>query len=292
MTKEKKRLIDLIRKHDKAYHHDNNPIISDAAYDILKKKLKHLEESSMHIGYLAENSKFKKVKHDSPMLSLANAFEISNMMLFDKQIKSVLKEKFSYIAEMKVDGLSLSLTYLNGTLVAATTRGDGHEGEDVTRNAFSIMDIPHFIENIPSRIEIRGEVYISRKDFLAVNKECMENRKKPFANPRNAAAGSLRQLDVEMVRKRRLRFIPHETTTPFNDLDTQSNFLDAVRKMGFNIGPYITTSNLNDIKNYYNKIIKTIRAKLPYDIDGLVIKVNEFNHRKMLVKDRIVLNGP
>ena len=208
-----------INSHNKLYYDQNNPKISDSEYDLLWNELKSLEEKfpflktkkspTIQVGYKA-NQGFSKVKHSSPMLSLENALNIEDVKKYIEKISRYLNLKNEFIelvAEPKIDGLSISLKYKNGKFISGATRGDGQIGEDVTSSLMTIKNIPKEVINLKNIdvFEIRGEIYMDKKDFLFLNKNRKLNGESLFANPRNAAAGSLRQLDNEVVKKRNLK---------------------------------------------------------------------------------------
>ena len=214
------RLSKLIAAANRAYHSEDAPQITDAAFDALKKrnaaleaafpKLRRADSPALLVGAPASEG-FTKVSHSLPMLSLENAFEDSDVADFDERVRKFLGHESSlfYTAEPKIDGLSLSLRYMGGKLVHAATRGDGAVGENVTENALTISDIPKKLKNAPPVLEVRGEVYMSHADFASLNARQIEAGDKPFANPRNAAAGSLRQLDAKITQSRPLKFFAY-----------------------------------------------------------------------------------
>jgi DNA ligase (NAD+) len=263
------------------------PKLIDAEYDALKLRnsaiearfssLKRPDSPSNNIG-AAPASGFGKITHAVRMLSLSNAFEDSDVDDFDASIHKFLGSNLAlrYTAEPKIDGLSLSLRYEHGQLVHAATRGDGETGENVTDNAKTITDIPHDIQNAPDILEVRGEVYMSHADFEALNTRHQERGGKVFSNPRNAAAGSLRQLDAEITRARPLKFFAYawgEVSTPLSD--TQMGAIDALKTFGFSINPLtkLCASPQELIEHYH--LIEEQRATLGYDIDGVVYKVDD-----------------
>lgn len=263
------------------------PKLIDAEYDALKLRnsaiearfssLKRPDSPSNNIG-AAPASGFGKITHAVRMLSLSNAFEDSDVDDFDASIRKFLGSNLAlrYTAEPKIDGLSLSLRYEHGQLVHAATRGDGETGENVTDNAKTITDIPHDIQNAPDILEVRGEVYMSHADFEALNTRNQERGGKVFSNPRNAAAGSLRQLDAEITRARPLKFFAYawgEVSTPLSD--TQMGAIDALKTFGFSINPLtkLCASPQELIAHYH--LIEEQRATLGYDIDGVVYKVDD-----------------
>ena len=275
-------------KHNKLYYDKSFPSIPDSEFDKLKKEILDLEKKypslksnkspSRTVGFKPSKN-FKKFKHKVQMLSLSNAFDKDDLINFEKKIINYLNEKisFEYSVEPKIDGISASLTYLNGQLTYGVSRGDGNEGELITNNLKTIKDIPHKIDkkNIPNEIEIRGEVFIEKNDFDKI--------KDKFANARNAASGTLRQKDPKETEKIPLKFIAY--TFGFiseNKLKNQSDFLDKLKSWGF-------------LTSEYNKVIKSIdellkfhqqfekkRHDLKYDIDGLVYKVNNLKLQKRL----------
>ena len=288
--KEYKEKITLIQKLNKAYYHNDKPLVSDAEYDKIKKDILDFEKKNPNIvdinspsekvGF-APSEKFSKVKHLVPMLSLDNAFTKDDVEDFLKKIRNYLNfEKDTPIeltAEPKIDGISASLIYKNNKIIRGLSRGDGEYGEDITENLLTIKDIPQVLhgENIDKEFEIRGEVYIGKKDF--------EKIKNDFANPRNAAGGSLRQKDSKKTALIPLKFFAHS----IGDIDekkfkTHINFLNFCKKIGFKINPLTKTFSSADelIKSYLH--VEEIRASLDYDIDGIVYKVNDLTLQKRL----------
>jgi len=231
------------------------------------------------VGY-KPSSKFAKIKHSKPMLSLANAFDHLDIEDFEKKIKNYLNNKnldLSFSLEPKIDGISASLTYKNGLLIRGLSRGDGETGEDILENLKTIEQIPKKIKanNLPEILEVRGEVYIGKKDFNKI--------KDKFANPRNAAGGSLRQKDPKITSSMPLQFFAYGfgEINPFK-FDKQTNFLEQVNKWGFKTNPYnFLAKNIDEVKKRYNEIEK-VRADLDYDIDGLVVKVDDLHLQSRL----------
>ncbi len=282
------RLADEIARANTAYHHDDAPDISDAAYDALKARnaaiearfphLKRADSPSEQVG-AAPSETFSKVTHAVRMLSLENAFADEDVTEFDDRVRKYLglpAGAVTYTAEPKIDGLSLSLRYEDGKLVQAATRGDGAVGENVTANARTIDDIPERVKNAPDIMEIRGEVYMSHADFEALNARNEAAGSKTFANPRNAAAGSLRQLDAEITRSRPLRFFAYswgELSGPL--AETQIEALERLAAFGFQTNDLTRLCADTDemLKVYAD--IEQRRATLGYDIDGVVYKVND-----------------
>ncbi|MGJ8587144.1 MAG: NAD-dependent DNA ligase LigA [Yoonia sp.] len=279
-----------------AYHRDDAPEISDAEYDALKQRnaaieaqfptLKRADSPSDVVGGAVAEG-FGKVRHAVRMLSLGNAFEDEEVFEFDGRIRKYLglaaDTPLIYTAEPKIDGLSLSLRYENGVLMQAATRGDGETGENVTANARTIADIPDRIENAPAVLEVRGEVYMSHEDFAALNARQIEQGGKTFANPRNAAAGSLRQLDAEITKSRPLRFFAYawgELSAPL--ADTQSGAIAKLASYGFVTNPLTQTCDSPAALIRHYKSIEAQRATLGYDIDGVVYKVDDLGLQKRL----------
>ena len=283
------RLAEVLSAANSAYHTEDAPEISDAEYDALKRRnaeiearfpdLKRADSPSEQVGApVAEG--FGKIRHAVPMLSLANAFDAEEVTEFDARIRKYLglgaDAPLAYTAEPKIDGLSLSLRYENGVLVQAATRGDGAVGENVTANARTIQDIPQELKNAPDLLEVRGEVYMSHADFAALNARQAERGGKTFANPRNAAAGSLRQLDPEITRARPLRFFAYAWGALSAPLaDTQKGAIDRLAELGFSTNPLTALcEGPGDMVAHY-ETIEAQRATLGYDIDGVVYKVDD-----------------
>jgi DNA ligase (NAD+) len=290
------RLAALLERANIAYHGEDAPEISDAEYDALKRRnaaiearfphLKRTDSPSDQVG-AAPVDAFGKIRHAVRMLSLSNAFETDDVADFDRSIRSYLNlgadDPLAYTAEPKIDGLSLSLRYENGALVHAATRGDGETGENVTANACTIDEIPTRLENAPKVLEVRGEVYMSHADFEALNVRQTEKGQKTFANPRNAAAGSLRQLDAAITKARPLRFFAYawgELSAPL--ADTQMQAIERLGALGFSINPLTRLcESLDDLIAHYREI-EAQRATLGYDIDGVVYKVNDLGLQQRL----------
>ena len=284
------RLAGEIAGHDRRYHAEDAPTISDADYDALKQRnlaiearfpqLKREDSPSDKVG-AAISSKFGKIKHRVPMLSLDNAFEDQDVADFLERARRFLnlpeERALPCLAEPKIDGLSLSLRYEDGKLVEAATRGDGREGEDVTANARTIGDIPQKLKGKPPEIlEVRGEAYMSHADFAAMNAAQEAAGAQIFANPRNAAAGSLRQLDSSITAKRPLRFFAYawgDLSAPL--ADTQSGAIEAFESFGLTTNPDRKLCDGVEAMLAYYRDIGHRRANLPYDIDGIVYKIND-----------------
>src|SRR6267378_4531262 len=295
---ELKRLALEIESHDKHYYQDDAPKISDADYDTLRKRVNAIEarfpelvtseSPSQKIG-AQPSGRFAKVQHAVPMLSLGNAFSDEDVADFVDRIRRFLKldadEIPAIVAEPKIDGLSLSLRYENGELVRAATRGDGTTGEDVTGNARTIKDIPNTLKGrkIPAACEVRGEVYMLKQDFLILNKKQAEADDTVFANPRNSAAGSLRQKDVSITASRPLKFFAY-AWGEMSELpaDTQHGMLAWMDKAGFVVNPLTKLcKDIDDVLAFYRKIGED-RGSLGYDIDGVVYKIDRLDWQERL----------
>ena len=293
-SEEYENLKNLIRKHDYNYYVQDDPEIPDSEYDNIFQQLIKFERNhpklisqdspTQRVGITPESS-FASYAHKKQMLSLANVFSPDELKDFfirvQKRIVDI--ERFDILCEPKMDGAAVSLIYENGLLVKGITRGDGSVGEDVTSNIKTIKSIPQKLLpsstiNIPRYLEVRGEVYISKKDFTFLNASALQNNEKVFANPRNAAAGSLRQLDPAITAKRPLSFITHGFGECEGfEVKSLSDFFKKISKLG------MPTNNLNKLVNnmnscieYYENILKT-REKIPFDIDGVVYKIDDFN---------------
>jgi DNA ligase (NAD+) len=292
-SEEYENLKNLIRKHDYNYYVQDDPEIPDSEYDNIFQQLIKFERNhpklisqdspTQRVGITPESS-FASYAHKKQMLSLANVFSSDELKDFfirvQKRIVDI--ERFDILCEPKMDGAAVSLIYENGLLVKGITRGDGSVGEDVTSNIKTIKSIPQRLLpsstiNIPRYLEVRGEVYISKKDFTFLNASALQNNEKVFANPRNAAAGSLRQLDPAITAKRPLSFITHGFGECEGfEVKSLSDFFKKISKLG------MPTNNLNKLVNnmnscieYYENILKT-REKIPFDIDGVVYKIDDF----------------
>jgi DNA ligase (NAD+) len=295
---EQMRLALEIEAHNERYYQKDAPTVSDAAYDALRQRLEAIEAKypdlvdkdspTQKVG-AAPARGFAKVQHVVPMLSLGNAFSDEDVTEFVERIRRFLKldadEMPAITAEPKIDGLSLSLRYENGELVRAATRGDGFTGEDVTANVRTIKDIPHALKgrNIPAACEMRGEVYMLKKDFLELNKKQAEADETVFANPRNSAAGSLRQKDVSITASRPLKFFAY-TWGEMSErpAETQHGMLEWMDRAGFVVNPRTKLcKSIDDVLKFYGKIGDD-RASLGYDIDGVVYKVDSVELQRRL----------
>jgi len=290
------RLAKEIARHDKLYHDQDEPEITDAEYDALVRENRELEEKfpqlvrkdspSKRLG-AAPTSALAKVAHARPMLSLENAFSADEVLEFVARVRRFLNlpasEPVALTAEPKIDGLSCSLRYENGKLVLAATRGDGTIGEDVTPNARTIRDIPQTLSGAPAIIEVRGEVYMSKADFAALNERQEAAGGKIFANPRNAAAGSLRQKDASVTAARPLRFLAHgwgEISEPLGA--TQSEAMARLEALGFPVSDLLKRCDSIDEALAQYAAIEHARADLPFDIDGVVYKVDRLDWQERL----------
>jgi DNA ligase (NAD+) len=296
----KKRISELreeIRYHDRKYYVENNPVISDYEYDKLMEELKKLE--SEHPEYVTPDSPtqrvsgspvegFGSVKHRVPMLSLDNTYSSQELLDFDKRVKKFLGgEKPDYAVELKIDGLGVALLYENGVLVRGATRGDGATGDEITSNIRTIKSIPLKLELNPETkpladCEVRGEVYMTKKGFEILNKERAKNNEPLFANPRNAAAGSLRQLDPRIVSKRGLDiFLYTLSYTKEGGFKTHTRCLEAMKSAGLKVNQYKKFSNIEDVIRYCDSW-ENKKEELDYETDGMVIKVESLEQQKRL----------
>jgi DNA ligase (NAD+) len=287
-----------IKKHDAAYYQKDAPTVSDADYDALRRRYEAIEDAFPTLRTLESLTRkvgaapargFAKVRHVVPMLSLQNAFDAEEVAEFVGRIRRFLNLKddaqLSFTAEPKIDGLSMSLRYEDGTLVTAATRGDGFEGEDVTANIRTVKEVPHQLKGktVPPVCEVRGEIYMTKADFLALNKRQAEAGEQIFANPRNSAAGSLRQKDPSITASRPLHFFAYawgeltEKAAP-----TQSGMIAWLDKIGFEVNPLWTMVHSVDEMLAFHRDIETKRAKLDYDIDGVVYKLDRLDWQERL----------
>ena len=299
------KLSTLIRTHSYKYHVLDEPEIEDSEYDVLFQELLSLEEKFPEL--LSESSPtqrvgskplsgFTKITHGSQMLSLDNAFSIKDLEDFDKRIKERLglEEDVEYCCEPKLDGVAVNLFYKEGFLDKAATRGDGTIGEDITHNIKTLPSVPlellrnKEVATIPASLEVRGEVFIETSDFKKINKKLEEEERKPFANPRNAAAGSLRQLDPKITASRPLKLFIHgygSSDSPVEEIpNNQFEILQLFKKWGLPVNPETeTVSGIESCVEYFSKI-ESKRKALLYEIDGVVYKVNNFNLQQRMGK--------
>ncbi|HHF7019048.1 TPA: NAD-dependent DNA ligase LigA [Streptococcus mutans] len=281
-------LVQLLNQYAREYYTKDNPSVSDAEYDKLYRELVELEKefpedilpnSPTHrVGDLVLDG-FEKYRHEYPLFSLQDAFSREELDAFDRRIKAEFPQA-DYLAELKIDGLSISLTYVNGRLRVGATRGDGTVGENITENLKRVRDIPlHLPENID--LTVRGECYLPKASFKTINAERRENGETEFANPRNAAAGTLRQLDTKVVAKRKLATFIYQEAGP-TAASSQEAVLESFAKLGFTVNPrHIISSSMDAIWQFIEDVAKE-RAELAYDIDGVVIKVNSLALQEVL----------
>lgn len=288
VKKRVEKLHDLLNQYSYEYYVQDNPSVPDSEYDKLLHELIEIEEKypefkstdspTVRVGGEAQSS-FEKVNHDTPMLSLGNAFNEEDLRKFDQRIRDSIGQ-VEYMCELKIDGLAVSLKYENGRFVQGLTRGDGTTGEDITENLRTIHAIPLKIKE-PLNFEVRGEAYMPRRSFIHLNNEKEQNGEQPFANPRNAAAGSLRQLDSKLAAKRKLSVFLYSVNdlTEFN-ATTQSEALEELDQLGFKTNQ--ERERVSDIEGVLNYIEKwtSKRGSLSYDIDGIVIKVNDLSQQE------------
>ena len=292
-------LRDEIRKHDYNYYILNQPTIGDERYDKLVKELEKLEAENPEL--ITPDSptqrvskdltkEFKPVNHKIPMLSLANTYNEEELNDFDRRVREALpeNEKVEYIVEFKIDGASVSLNYVNDFLKTAATRGDGTVGEEITSNVKTIKSIPLKLTNrekLPYKlndIEVRGEIFMNIKDFIKLNKSRSERGEKLFANPRNSSAGTLKLQDSKEVAKRPLNNFVYTLISPGDELKSQQENLDLLKKMGFRVNPhYKLCNNIDKVITVCRKF-ESMREKLEYEIDGAVVKVNSIKQQIIL----------
>lgn len=285
---ELRELYGLIKRANEAYHGRDEPILDDAEYDQRKRRLRQLEAEHPQLKEADSPSEsvgappsegFGKATHEVPMLSLDNAFSPDDIREFDARVRRFLglgaEDPLEYDAEPKIDGLSISLTYKEGTLERATTRGDGTTGEVVTRNALTIPDIPERLDGTPGFLEVRGEIFMGHKEFALLNENQETIGARAYMNPRNAAAGSLRQLDPAITKTRKLEFIAHGLGRISEPLgETQSEVMARLFEFGLRISRLTKTcKDFNDMQEYLEQLEQR-RSTLPYDIDGVVYKVS------------------
>lgn len=282
------KLHELLNQYSYEYYVQDNPSVPDSEYDKLLRELIDIEEAhpefrspdspTVRVGGQAQST-FEKVNHDTPMLSLGNAFNEEELHKFDQRIREQVGQ-VEYMCELKIDGLAVSLKYENGRFVQGLTRGDGTTGEDITENLRTIHAIPLKIKE-PLTFEVRGEAYMPRQSFLSLNEEKEAKGEQPFANPRNAAAGSLRQLDSKLAAKRKLSVFLYSVNdfTHFN-AETQSEALDELDQLGYKTNQERQrVDNIDEVLAYIEKWTEH-REELPYDIDGIVIKVNNLEQQQ------------
>jgi len=295
LTAEKKikELSDALNYHNHRYYVLNFPEISDFEFDLLLNELIELETKypefvkndspTQRVG--GEPAKdFNTIAHKYPMLSLANTYTKTEIADFTERVKKTIGEDIEYVCELKYDGVAIGLTYLNGRLLRAVTRGDGEKGDDVTANVKTIRSVPLSLSgnNIPGEFEIRGEIFIPRNAFNELNRKRTENGETPFANPRNATAGSLKLLDPAEVAKRPLDCFLYFMLGESLPYDNHYDCMIAAKKWGFKVPDYIAKCNSIDDISQFIADSNMFRSNLPFDIDGVVIKVNAFKHQAEL----------
>ncbi len=286
--------IEQLRKtiagHSKAYYDDDAPTISDFEYDALMNRLIELESAApelitpdsptQKVGGTVKNG-FAPVVHEVPLESLADVFSYEELRAFGQRMDEALSGEHVYVVEPKIDGLSVSLEYENGSFVRGATRGDGVTGEDVTENLKTIRSLPRKLKNAPDKITVRGEVYMSRGVFAELNSIREIKGEKLLANPRNAAAGSLRQLDPRIARERRLDLIVFNIQTASSEYETHYETLEALKSMGFDVVPHLRAQNMDECCRFVEEVGDG-RENYPFDIDGAVVKINSLAQRKTL----------
>ncbi|MEE0248747.1 NAD-dependent DNA ligase LigA [Peptacetobacter hiranonis] len=282
-------LIDKINYHSDKYYNQDTPEISDFEYDMLMKELikleaenpefKRVDSPSNRVGGVALD-KFDQVTHKNPMLSLSNAYSAEDLRDFDRRVKEMADGDVEYVVEFKIDGLSVGITYENGEFKSAATRGNGVIGEDISKNAMTIKSVPLKIDD-KREIIVRGEVYISKENFEKVNEYQEEHDLQVFANPRNLAAGSLRQLDSKLTAKRPLDIFVFnlENINELDGIDTHSDSLEYLKKLGFSVSEnYKICKSIDEVIEFIEYWTEN-RGSLKFDIDGMVVKVNNIEQR-------------
>ncbi len=285
-------LEEILKYHSQLYYDQDAPEISDMEYDRLYRELEDLEAQfpeyrsadSPTVKLAAKaDSKFSPVVHQVPMESLADVFSKDELVEFDRRVQGVLGNDYEYVVELKIDGLSVSLEYAKGRFVRGSTRGDGQVGENVTENLRTVSSIPPMLLEAVDRLEVRGEVYMSTENFLRLNEQQEIYEQKIFANPRNAAAGSLRQLDACVTKSRNLDiWVFNVQQVRGKELKTHYESLEYLKSLGFPVVPEYRL--IRDIDAVYDRIreIGEMRGELPFEIDGVVIKINDFRQRELL----------
>ncbi len=287
----------LIKEHDYNYFVLARPTISDFEYDRLLSELIQIEKENPHLITLDSptqrvgsdiSNEFRPVTHSIPMLSLSNSYTEDEILDFDRRVREGLPpdEKIEYVCELKIDGVSVSLKYSKGRLVTAATRGDGTTGEEITNNIRTIKSVPLTIDKVPGKdldsIEVRGEIYMEVEQFNRLNEERELNGEKTFANPRNSTAGTIKLLDPKVVARRPLQIFVYYLFSESDQLTTHAENLELLQKLGFRVNKnYKLCSSLNEVLSFC-RFWEEKRETLPYEIDGVVIKVNSLNHQKIL----------
>lgn len=287
IKREYESIVSQINLYDKQYYQENQSLIHDSEYDLLRVRLLEIEEEfpdlilpdspSQRVGYIVQTA-FKKISHSEQMLSLSNAFSASDVEDFVVKAQKFINIDYfpDICVEPKIDGISFAARFKNGKFVQGITRGDGNIGEDITENIKTIKSFPMELpENSPEILEVRGEVYMTKESFMELNQFQVKNGDKVFANPRNAASGSLRQLDTAITAKRNLSYFIYMALDGGNLSTTQKGSLDEISKLGFIVNPYMKVlSSVAEIVSYYQEISE-LRYSLEYDIDGMVYKIND-----------------
>lgn len=286
-----KELRELINYHNNRYYNEDSPEISDYEYDMLLRELENIEDRypelqtedspTVRVGG-KRGEKFSEVIHKVPMMSLHDSFSYDELRDFDRKVREVV-ENPTYVVEPKFDGLSVSCEYENGVFTRGSTRGDGVAGEDVTENLLTIQSLPKKLRNAPELLEVRGEVYMSFETFERLVEEQLDREEKPFKNPRNAAAGSLRQKDSRVTAERSLDiFVFNIQDIKGKEIKSHKEGLDFLKDLGFPAAPFYNT--YTDIEDVIIEIerIGNLRGELPYGIDGAVVKIDDFSQRELL----------
>ena len=280
-----------IMEHNRHYYDEDSPVISDFEYDALMRRLEELEAAhpeyysasspTQKVGGTAKSS-FAPVTHEVPLESLNDVFSFDELRAFDERMLAALPQGREYCAEPKIDGLSMSLEYENGIFVRGATRGNGVTGEDVTENLKTVRNLPLKLKNAPERLIVRGEVYMSKAVFEELNAAREVNGEPLLANPRNAAAGSMRQQDPKVAASRKLDICVFNIQKSVGrEFTTHAETLDALREFGFDAVPYRICRSFEDCKAAVESIGES-RGDFPYDIDGAVIKINSLAEREEL----------
>lgn len=290
---EYKKILEEIKEHDRLYFVEHSPILSDFEYDQLVKLAESIEK--MHPEWVSTDtptksiqsdvkSGFSVVQHSYPMLSLANTYSEEEMEDFVKRMHKLLEsDEATFTVELKMDGVAISLRYENGVLVQGVTRGDGKKGDDVTENVMTIANLPHkLVGNFPAKLELRGEVFLPLDVFHKLNKEKEEEGQEPYANPRNAAAGSLKLLDPEATKKRELSILVYDVLDPPAEITQQSQVPPYLKTMGIPVFSPEFTRKCSSVKEIieFARMIEIKRKDFPFEIDGIVVKLNSLKDRK------------
>lgn len=281
-----------ITQHNRAYYELDRPQISDAAYDKLMKELLKLETDYPELAAPDSPTQrvggkplpgFQTVRHQEPLLSLGNAFSAEDLKAFHQRVVQTVGENVEYVVELKIDGLTVALTYQDGLLISGATRGDGITGEDITQNLKTIATVPLSIRELLHQLVVRGEAFMPKKAFLKLNEDREESGEPTFANPRNAAAGSLRQLDPKITATRQLQVFCYDLVhIEGKEIKNHEEVLDYLRELGFLVNPHrFSSGNINEVISYVEQWTEK-RHELPYEIDGMVIKVNMLSQRREL----------